>query len=54
MLYSKDGKPNLKHSDSGEVYNGPIMFVAFNDKQEPTNIKDMQIKAIKAVYKVLK
>ena len=54
MLYSKDGKPNLRHSDSDEIYNGPIMFVAFNDKQEPTNIKDMQIKAIKAVYKALK
>lgn len=52
MIYSGgDNKPNLKHSDSGEVFNGSIIFVALNEKKEPVNITNKQIAAIKAVYK---
>lgn len=51
MIYSLKGKPNLVHNDSGEIFSGSIIFVSFNENNEPINLKDNQIKAIKSVYR---
>lgn len=51
MIYPTEGKPNLRHCDTGEVFNGSIIFVALNDRKEPVSITDKQITAIKTVYK---
>lgn len=44
------GKDNLIHKDTGEVFRGPVMFVGF-DREKLVNLKDNQIKAIKAIYR---
>lgn len=50
MIYSDKGKDNLIHKDTGEVFRGPVMFVGF-DREKLVNLKDNQIKAIKAIYR---
>lgn len=49
-IYSEKGRDNLIHKDTGEVFRGPVMFIGY-DKEKPVNLRDNQIKAIKAIYR---
>ena len=43
--------PNVKVN--GIIYNGPIVFVAYDEEGQPTNINNKQVGAIKLVVKQL-
>lgn len=52
MYYSEvSDVPNLKVN--GVIYNGPIVFVAFDECGQPMNISNNQMRAIKLVCKKL-
>ena len=52
MYYSEvSGVPNLKVN--GIIYNGPVVFVAFDEQGKPMNITNNQMRAIKLVCKKL-
>lgn len=52
MFYSNiSDLPNVKVN--GIIYNGPVAFVAYDEKGQPTNINNKQVAAIKLVTKII-